>query len=598
MKLRALKLLPSSPDGWESEELEFGKFVTELFAPNGSGKTPVIQSIAFALGFPVKYRDDVLQMCSAVRLVLSGREGDIQIVRRLGERFDVEVTGYGYERHYFEEKAFSEFLLDMMGLEFPNLTSNSNTATTPYISTVLPLFYLDQDRGYTSVYSSPATFINDQYAEMMRLILRLPPKHAFENRKLRIDKKKRLEELNLAVVNGREGVESMLKAVGKERREIEKIQTELGFALKQLNTLRNDRHAVDEAEFALKDIYAERRAERKQILEEMRDLQSRVDGISQIRNEVQIEIETLALNDDARRAFASFSEICASASCGMFLSSSEAYAKGLLYLKDQLKDLERTGEAQVARIVDLQLSLKKVDQEIASIESARSSKEEEQGVSALVDAISALNRRVFDLQSELDQAQELLAREKRFVALLAERGRVQDELAQLSGTPGEADLRAIQVRSVFRERIARWLDVLQTMNVSRDVEVDTDFGVTFGGEKVGQIKGSTLVRVVLAIRTAAFETYADEASSGMRFFILDTPRQQDIDRVSLSNYIAELRALATARNFQVVFSTTDYHYDCGPDDREWRPTFAGFKQPMFLGRSRISDLGPMEKAKD
>lgn len=38
--------------------------------------------------------------------------------------------------------------------------------------------------------------------------------------------------------------------------------------------------------------------------------------------------------------FASFKDICSNIDCKLFTVSSESYAKNLLYLKDQIKDLE------------------------------------------------------------------------------------------------------------------------------------------------------------------------------------------------------------------------------------------------------------------
>ncbi|MBL1639793.1 hypothetical protein ELD68_35540, partial [Klebsiella pneumoniae] len=51
---------------------------------------------------------------------------------------------------------------------------------------------------------------------------------------------------------------------------------------------------------------------------------------------------TLNLNEEAKRIFRSFEEICPSLDCKMFTRSSESYAKHLLYLKDQIKDIERS----------------------------------------------------------------------------------------------------------------------------------------------------------------------------------------------------------------------------------------------------------------
>ncbi|RMU25494.1 AAA family ATPase [Pseudomonas avellanae] len=50
MKFESLEIIQNNPDGWRSGELEFGEAITQLYAKNGSGKTPLIQAIMFCLG--------------------------------------------------------------------------------------------------------------------------------------------------------------------------------------------------------------------------------------------------------------------------------------------------------------------------------------------------------------------------------------------------------------------------------------------------------------------------------------------------------------------------------------------------------------------
>jgi hypothetical protein len=105
---------------------------------------------------------------------------------------------------------------------------------------------------------------------------------------------------------------------------------------------------------------------------------------------------------------------------------------------------------------------------------------------------------------------------------------------------------------------------------------------------VSQFKGSTLLRVVLAFHTAAFELYTKNPANEMRFLVLDTPRQQDIDVGALGSYVSELKRLAREQDCQIVFSTTEYRYNCVDGDQEWIPAFPGVEQNMFLNsRSRL-----------
>ncbi|MBB7763813.1 AAA family ATPase, partial [Escherichia coli] len=59
MKLISIKIKGRDIFGLESDELILGKHITEFYGPNGCGKTPLLQSIAYCLGYPCKFRDDI-----------------------------------------------------------------------------------------------------------------------------------------------------------------------------------------------------------------------------------------------------------------------------------------------------------------------------------------------------------------------------------------------------------------------------------------------------------------------------------------------------------------------------------------------------------
>ncbi len=68
MKLVSLFLKGRAVSGLESEVLIFAKEITELFGPNGSGKTPLLQSVVYCLGYPCKFRDDIYNFCEYAQL--------------------------------------------------------------------------------------------------------------------------------------------------------------------------------------------------------------------------------------------------------------------------------------------------------------------------------------------------------------------------------------------------------------------------------------------------------------------------------------------------------------------------------------------------
>jgi hypothetical protein len=338
------------------------------------------------------------------------------------------------------------------------------------------------------------------------------------------------------------------------------------------------------------ELIYDKQALHKTLRTQIAELQVRVGGVQRIKNEIEVEINTLSLNEEARRVFTSFREICSNTACGLFLGSSDSYGKNLLYLRDQVKDLQRNTANQQARVMELTENANQIAGEIKSLSAKREALVEGDEVSGLVESIGQYTRRMFELQRERQSVEELENDERAYVELLNERETIQNDLASLGGTAGESDLRSIAIRARWRERILYWLDILKTMNVSTEISIDADFEIQFGQEKLTQFKGSTLLRVVLAIHTAAFELYLSEADGAFRFLILDTPRQQDVQREDLGGYIEQLKRLAVESNAQVVFSTTNYRYKCVDGDEEWQPKFPGPKQKMFLGTIKPTAL--------
>ncbi|MEW8287087.1 MAG: hypothetical protein AB2697_13955 [Candidatus Thiodiazotropha endolucinida] len=115
------------------------------------------------------------------------------------------------------------------------------------------------------------------------------------------------------------------------------------------------------------------------------------------------------------------------------------------------------------------------------------------------------------------------------------------------------------------------------------MSIDASFNVIFGSEKLSQFSGSTLLRTVLAIKAAFFESYLARELKSIEFLIFDTPKQHDIESEHFAAFIRKLKELAQDKDVQVIFSTTEYHYDTQENDIEWNPPFEGEEQNMFLG---------------
>ena len=573
-----MALTPGLPESFSSEIA-----LLSFFAKNGSGKTPIVQSIVFALGYKVEFRDDILEHCSNIILEVECSGKLYQIQRALTSRFSVGVTSDDFVAEFASEREYSRFLMGLWKVDDALVTTVGNEAARMYSLHILPLFYLDQSHGYANEYYSTSRFIKDQYAEVMRLVFGLAARNPFDKRRELIELKEKLDDLDRSIVRSERQIESLTSdLVGPRRPEIE-LDAELQVAVSRLEDLRESDGLSSSVDAEIDERLSRLRQRERALAHERSEVEARVRGFVQIRNEIEVEANTLSLNEEARRVFASFDAICTNEGCGLFVRSSDTYGKSLLYLRDQMKDLERINSAHHRRLEQIRTEQSALSLQISAIRSERLEAMNRSPVAALVEATAQLTENVIRLKRAKHIEAELANLESAYVARLNERAWIQDRLSSLDSATRHSDLGLLKIRLALGERIKHWLDVLNASNVSRDVQVDIDFGVTFGGQKISKFTGSTLTRIVLAIRTGTFELAAAKSQSVPRFFILDTPRQQDIERADLAEFIRQLQQLATTRSTQLVFSTTNHRYDLGDEDAEWLASFPGEEHTMYLG---------------
>ena len=187
-----------------------------LFAPNGSGKSPLFRALASALGFPNNFRNDILEKCSAVVLQAES-EGKPLTIRRT---IDAKNTGFystidfdGETTEYHSEATFSLDLFKLLGLTPPRLLSTTGEAAQPYIATLLPLFYLIQGHGYSAAYLPQKSFIADQFVEMVRFAFGLNPKHSYDIKKTLLEEKSALEAQTRKIVAAQRVLEYVFRAM-------------------------------------------------------------------------------------------------------------------------------------------------------------------------------------------------------------------------------------------------------------------------------------------------------------------------------------------------------------------------------------------------
>ncbi|HFQ5004697.1 AAA family ATPase [Vibrio vulnificus] len=582
MKLISLQLVGKGKQGWSSEELHFGEHITHLWGPNGCGKTPIVQSIAFCLGFPCVFRQDIYDHVNYAVLNVEVQGKRLSITRVFGTEVDIEVVeGTSVPQKFYNDDEYSEYLFELFFLERPDIISTANKSIKPYLSTLLPLVYLDQDDGYRGHYYSKFNFIKDQFEEMIRILFKLPPKNSFNKKKQAIIEKEKLAQLDKAVHLASRRYETQKELVSDINKTSEEIYEEIEMLDKELDNLKSFHSNHDDSLNALDKIISSHKRTIHNIDEDIRELHYRTKGVESIIAEINTEVDTLNLNEEARRVFVRSSDLCSSSNCQLFSGSSDSYSKNLLYLRDQIKDLERNAENDLSRIDELKRRRTAVEELTRQIVEERNNAIEKTEASALVEAISEIKNQLFGLQVQQEKLDNLDKLSTIYFDLLSDQRRAVDRVASLSSSRNSVP-EIIQLKSRFKQLLIKWLESIGTINVNLDIKWKNDFVPLFGVESIEQLKGSTRARVVLAYHAALIELLLESENVALDFIILDTPKQHEIHDNDLDNFMTSLKKLCKQYSLQVVFSTTEYKYKGDSQDCCWEPKFPGLKQKMFL----------------
>lgn len=583
MKLKSLKLIARGTNGWESPTLRFGSRTTSLFAPNGSGKTPLVQSIAFCLGFDAKFQNDIREKCEAAELTVEHNHAQFTIRRDFGEFHATVRFGNDY-REFWSERDLSRALFEELGMSVPVLVGTNRQATPPYVSSLLPIFYVRQIGGYDEPYRAPAMFITDQFVEMIRFAFGLGPKRSYTAQKDLIAARDRLDAEQRKIVFQQKVVADIAATVDDSPATIDRLEQRATILREHLGQLRESADLSGAANDALLDLLHSKEEHIRELRRQQADLRSRLAGMDAIRGEIEGEIKTLSLNEESRRVLESFFDVCGRSDCGLFTSSTESYAKNLLYLKDQIKDLENNAGRYEIHLSALATRVEDEEGERAAIASKIEQSQEHNATHHLVTAVQSLTRELLDIEQQLVAINRLKAEKAKYLQFDQARTITQDRIANLSNR-GKSDFSFNSLRREVQKLTVKWMDILGTPNASREVELDLDFKFRFGGQAIDVFNGSTRSRLILAIHAALFEHYLADIERPFRFLILDTPKQQELASTDLWRYLTALEDVCDERDGQILISATEYHHVIGEADVEWLPSYPGDRQLMYLGPS-------------
>lgn len=586
MKLTSLQIFPNGSNGWGTGLFRFGEHITQLLGPNGCGKKPIIQSIAYCLGYPCVFRNDIYERCNHVILTVELNGATLKLKRIYNRNdVDIEVTEpNGSKQRFFDERDYSKYIFELLGIQTSNLLSVGNTITTPYLATVLPLFYVDQDNGYSGIYCPQSRFIKDQFSEMMRMLFKLPVKHSFDAKKAKIEAKRKLDFLDKKVKEQSLQVDLAKESIAGSNKSQDELSAEILNLERELEDLKGQGVNQDDVTNSFDRLIGTYKNSLHEIEFELNELLKRRGSVAKIVAEINTELNTLNLNEEARRVFLSFEEICGSKKCQLFSASSDSYGKNLLYLKDQLKDLGRNDnrdEIMIERLGQEKLNLQSL---IVKIVDERNATLRQSGISSAVNAASELKNEIFRIQHILKEVEEYEIIKERYFDVILNRDKALENY-EAFGVLRSTNPNLIRLRTDLRQLFLDWMEELHTTNVSRDVTFIDDFAPVLGNEPISQLKGSTKVRTILAFHAAILEL-AGEFGSSFKFLILDTPKQHEIHNVDLDRYFCALKKICKKYELQIVFSTTEYEYGRDAQDEQWTPPYPGEEQNMFMRKAQ------------
>ncbi|HHT9708239.1 TPA: hypothetical protein ACT9BD_003064, partial [Legionella pneumophila] len=313
---------------------------------------------------------------------------------------------------------------------------------------------------------------------------------------------------------------------------------------------------------------------------------SKINSFKHIINEIDAEVDTLTLNDEAANRFRNFNEICDRKECCMFLVSNESYGKNLLYLKDQIKDLEKN--------IDL-LSLEKeiLNGEITElskgIETLNDNKQETVSKSSaekLAETVSLNAKRLVEIETKIKGYEQIILQKDKLDNLIIAREHSHFKIDNLTNDLATVtDKKIIEVQLELGKKINEWLQTLETTGITGNAHIESGFKFQFGNEDYTRLDGSLRIRAILAFHAALFEYCLENALYHPRILILDTPKQQELDMTNLKDYFNKLKQLCVKfKDAQIVFSSSEYDFVGDSFDEIWKPSFIENNNEMYLGR--------------
>jgi hypothetical protein len=587
VRLHSFQYLQRGPDGWASPLFHFGDIFTAVQGPNGSGKTPIMKGVMQGLGHEVELPGEILTRCEFAQLTVSAEGRTIVLTRRLGSDFDIKVSDGDDSQTFASQAEYAKWLIKALGAEMPVLTSKQGQPSELYGTVLLPALWVDQDHGWTTDYWTPPNrnFLNDQRQEVIRFLMGLPPRHPFRQKTEFDEAKEKLERTEKAIelqrfvidrLRSNEQLQADEEAGLSERRSF--LQEELEKNGQAIDALRSA-SAFFGREIAILELqYAELAARKNGLLK-------RKSQLSLVLSELDGEEDILIANVQATDLLRQF---CGREGCEMFSTSERSFGRSLLFLKDQIKDLQMSDRDVDRQFATIERQLLELNQAIAAKRAENEAAINSSPQAEVMRTISALTKELVEVELRLAKIQQYGIEQQKFERLLDQREQASAAVAATRPTRGKGSVGIQDVRQLLGNAMQDWLKTLGTQN-TKTAHFDEDFVLYVDDEKFSLTthqSGSTRTRIILAFHAALLEVSLDKGGNHPGWLLFDAPKQHELSQTDFDSYTDKLALLASKypQRVQVVFSVADLKTQFQAGDEVWLPTFTVDGSPRFLGR--------------
>jgi hypothetical protein len=586
IKLESFQYLPRGENGWTSGILHFGGLLTVVQGPNGTGKTPIMKGIMQGLGHEVELPPEILEHCEFSQMTISVDGQSVTLTRRLSQDFDIRVKGEKEDQTFSSQAEYAKWFIGLFTEDSLTLTTKQNQPTELYPNLLFPALWVDQDHGWTTDYWTPLNrnFIQDQRNEVIRFLVGLPPRHPFRSR----------SEFDAA----KESLERIEKTIEMQRFVVERLRSNEQLAddeqprlLERQQQLKSDLEANTEVIEAIRSttVVFDRQLA---ALEQQRDdltknesiLSRRKGQLKLVLSEVDGEEDVLAANVQATDLLRQF---CGHEDCKMFANSERSFGRSLLFLKDQIKDLEASDRDISNKVEQIGQYRNSLDEQILQVRRRRDIAVKNSPQAEVSAKLGAITKELVAVELRLAKLQQYETERTKFERLLDQREQASAAVAAARPT-GLRGVNAISdVRQQLGDSMQQWLATLRTQN-TRTAHFDDDFVLYVDGSKFGLTthqSGSTRTRIVLAFHAALLEVSLDRGGNHPGWLLFDAPKQHELNQADFDSYARRLQLVAARYpgRVQLVFSAADLKTQLEATDEMWIPNFLIHGEPRFLG---------------